>query len=80
MPQQRLALLGQRDPARQPQEQRAVERGFKPPDRLGQARLRDAERLRGGAEAAVTRDRVEVADLGEVHGTYSTELWERPVM
>ena len=41
MPQQRLSLLGQRDPARQPLEQRAVERGFKPPDRLGQARLRD---------------------------------------
>ena len=80
MPEQRLPLLGQHDPARHPHEQRAVERGFKPPDCLGQARLGDAERLCGGAEAAVARNRVEVADLGEVHGTYSAELWERPDM
>ena len=80
MPQQRLTLLGQRNPTRQSPEQGAVERGFEPADRLGQARLRDPERLGGGAEAAVARGRVEVAELGEVHRTYSAKLWEAPDM
>ena len=67
MAQQGLALLGQRHAARKPDEERAVERRFEPPNGFGQARLGDAERLGGGAETAVAGDCIEIADLGEFH-------------
>ena len=68
--QQGLALGGERHAPGLALEQVTLERGLEAAHGLRQARLRDPERPRGGAEAAVTGHRVEVAELGQVHDAF----------
>jgi hypothetical protein len=65
-PEQVLAGLRQRHAARGPVEKSYPDARLEGPDRLAQGRRRDAERLRGPAEAQGLRHGHEGAQVGEV--------------
>ena len=64
---QRAARLGQREPAADAREERDAELGLQAADLLADRRLREVQRLGGGAERAALGGGQEVLELLQVH-------------
>jgi len=61
------ALIGERQVSAAPVEQLHTQLPFQIPDRLGQRRLGDVERMRCLGDAAMVDDGDEIGDQAEVH-------------
>jgi hypothetical protein len=76
MPEKLVAVMGDRQAARMPLEQRDAEIGLQLLDGLGDRGLRDAERLRSAAHRALFGDGDEILELTQREGHGGVMAWE----